>query len=237
VERVAALLARFCFIEEQLQCGAHWPMHEASARALSAIGNLHNNCSGKHTFMLAASAARGWDLDYRPPHHPLQAMIRDTLDTVSNVSHGVGVDGCSVPTFHAPLSAQARAWTVLAEAMAGTAGDARGDLNGRLSAVGWAMHRNPFWMSGDGRLDKGIVEGASEPLTGKVGAEGLFCIARPNARQGIAVKVHSGSTEALGPALRVVMGELGVGFDGPLSGERVKNVRGVVVGERAGRLG
>ncbi|HZW47130.1 MAG TPA: asparaginase, partial [Microvirga sp.] len=35
-----------------LECGAHWPMGEAAARALAVSGAepsaLHNNCSGKH---------------------------------------------------------------------------------------------------------------------------------------------------------------------------------------------
>lgn len=65
VERVQMLLQRFGLAEDQLQCGAHPPMHEASAKAVSEPTAIHNNCSGKHTFMLAACAAQGWPLDHR----------------------------------------------------------------------------------------------------------------------------------------------------------------------------
>ena len=41
-----------------LACGAHWPMHEPSARSLRRRGRkptpLHNNCSGKHAGLLLA---------------------------------------------------------------------------------------------------------------------------------------------------------------------------------------
>lgn len=66
VARVEALLARFGLDAEGLRCGAHWPMHEPSARALPGITAVHNNCSGKHTFMLAAAISQGWDPEYLP---------------------------------------------------------------------------------------------------------------------------------------------------------------------------
>jgi L-asparaginase II len=220
---VRALLARLGLDAEALQCGAHPPMHEPSARALGTPTVLHNNCSGKHSFMLAASAAMGWPGDYRPVDHPLQARNRARLDAWGEVKHGVAIDGCSVPTFHAPLSAQARAWSRLAAEMA--AGTAAG-------RVGLAMSRQPFYMSGAGRLDLAVVEGAPEPLAVKVGAEGLFCIARPAAGTGIAVKVHSGNNDALAVAVRAVLAELGVVLAGPWPWAEVRNVRRVVVGER-----
>ena len=220
---VSRLLERFGLQAAALQCGPHAPMHEPSARALATPTNLHNNCSGKHTFMLAASRAMGADPDYRSPEHPLQLRNRARLEDWGGVRHGVAIDGCSVPTFHAPLSAQARAWARLAAEMA----DAT-----PAGAVGWAMARQPFYTSGTGRLDLAVVSGAEEPLAVKVGAEGLFCIARPQSRQGIAVKVHTGSNDALAVAVRAVLRELGVGLRGDWPWSLVRNVRGVVVGER-----
>jgi L-asparaginase II len=64
VARVSALLERFTLVQEGLRCGAHAPTHDGARSALIAAGaapsNLHNNCSGKHTYMLAATTARGW---------------------------------------------------------------------------------------------------------------------------------------------------------------------------------
>jgi L-asparaginase II len=42
-----------------LECGTHWPSHQASALALARSGAtataLHNNCSGKHSGFLCAA--------------------------------------------------------------------------------------------------------------------------------------------------------------------------------------
>lgn len=232
VLRVRALLDRFGLKESQLQCGASAPMHEPTARSLTQYQVAMNNCSGKHTFMLAASQQQGWPLDYRDPAHPLQVKNRAAVDAYAGNPHGVGIDGCSIPTFHGPLSGQARAWAQIAGAMAAGPSAKGDDAMSRLGRIGWAMHKHPFFMSGNGRLDLSVVTRASEPLTVKIGAEGLFCIARPGASQGIAIKVHSGVSEALGPAVRAVMARMGVTFSGRLPGESVRNVRGVVVGER-----
>jgi L-asparaginase II len=222
---VAALLERFGLDAADLQCGAHPPMHEPTARRVPAPTVLHSNCSGKHTFMLAACLARGWPLDYRPPDHPLQQLNRALLDELGGVSHGVSIDGCSVPTFHAPLSAQARVFWHVAEAMAG-----RGDP--LLGRIGWAMQRAPFYMSGSDRLDLAVVERAAEPLTVKVGAEGLFCIARPLQSQALAIKVHSGNGDALAVAVRALLDRVGVPLEGDWPWATVRNVRDVPVGER-----
>jgi L-asparaginase II len=221
---VTGLLGRFGLPLDGLQCGAHAPSHGPSARLVPTPTALHNNCSGKHTFMLAASRAQGWDADYRPIDHPLQVANHALIDTLAGVRHGWAVDGCSIPTFFAPLSAQARAWGALASAMA------TGD--GALARIGWAMQREPWCMSGTGRLDLAVVEQAPEPVACKIGAEGLFCIALPARRAGLAVKVHSGSTDALAVGVRAVLAELGVVLGGAWSWSEVRNVRGAAVGDR-----
>src|SRR5258705_11128853 len=58
VDTAAGLLAKIGLSAELLQCGAHPPAFEPAARALATRGieptALHNNCSGKHSAMLAA---------------------------------------------------------------------------------------------------------------------------------------------------------------------------------------
>jgi L-asparaginase II len=222
---VEKLLSCFDLNSSQLQCGAHPPMHEPSAKRVETPTALHNNCSGKHTFMLAACVAQGWALDYRGPMHPLQLGNQQLLDELGHTKHQLGIDGCSVPTFFAPLSSMAGAWSFLSQCMASEAPSP-------LKRIGEAMHRKPFYMSGDDRLDLSVVQQAREPLTVKVGAEGLFCIARPKTKQGIAIKIHSGNSDALAVAVWHVLNHLGVRFEGECAWALVKNVRGATVGER-----
>jgi L-asparaginase II len=225
-ERVAALLTGFGLDVADLRCGAHWPMHEPSGRALAARGerptNLHSNCSGKHTFMLAAASARAWDPDYRSISHPLQQGNRALLAEWMGHTPADAVDGCSIPTFFAPLSAMGRAFARLATEMA----DAPDGLAG-------AMHHHPEYTSGDDRLDLAVVRGATRPLTVKVGAEGLFCVALPETRQALIVKVHTGNADALAVAVFHALNRHWPGIlPGPWAWLEVQNVAGRVVGDR-----
>ncbi len=229
-QRVATLLDRFGLDPADLQCGAHWPMHEPSSRALAAAGQscttLHSNCSGKHSYMLAACAAQGWDPDYRAIMHPLQQGNLARLTTWMECVPAHAIDGCSVPTFYAPLSAMARTFARLAAEMANSP-------LGLAGRIGWAMHHHPELTSGDDRLDLAVVRSANRRLTVKIGAEGLFCIALPDASLGLVIKVHTGNADALATA---VHGVIETHFPGTLpeswDWNTVKNVAGQVVGAR-----
>ncbi|MDX2014464.1 MAG: asparaginase, partial [Myxococcaceae bacterium] len=204
---VRKILGQFGVSEGALKCGAHAPVHEPSAHAVLRAGgaftDLHNNCSGKHAFMLAAAKHAGWDLDYRPAGHPLQARNRALLERLSGSVSTVAVDGCGVPTFSFPLSGIARAWSYVAAAMAEVEST-------RLGRIGWAMAKHPELTSGTGRLDLDVVRACPEPIAVKVGAMGLFCMALPRRKVALAVKVLSGVSEALPPAVRWALSTVGV---------------------------
>lgn len=230
VARVAALADRLGISAEGLRCGAHWPYDEASKMAMLRRGEtasaLHNNCSGKHSFMLAASLARGWDPDYLPLAHPLQAQNRARIEDWCGHRAAVAVDGCGVPCFAVPVRTMARGFARLAHHMA--------DRDGLASRIGWAMAREPEMVSGTGRLDLAVTRGAREPLACKFGAEGLFAIALPERRQGLVVKALTGNGDALAVGVRAVLDELAPGLltaeDWPWAD--VANVVGKPVGRR-----
>lgn len=230
VERVRALLDGFGLTQDGLRCGAHAPTHEGSRSALVAAGHapsvLHNNCSGKHTFMLAAARARGWDADYLPFEHPLQQGNAEVLRAWGGAELQHAVDGCGIPTFHAPLDSMARAFAGLAHQMR--------DPDSLLGRIGRAMAEHPEYVSGDQRIDLAVTRGAAEPLACKIGAEGLFCIALPGRGVGVVVKCHTGQDAPLAVAVRAVLDRVAPGVL-PVDRwywEIVKNVAGRVVGER-----
>ncbi len=237
VQQVVGLLGKLERTPAHLYCGAHAPSNAQSAHALCAAGQepsvLHNNCSGKHSFMAAACAAQGWDANYLSPTHPLQTRISSRMNERAGGNvQGVVIDGCGLPCFVLPLSGMARAWAQVAVAMAraGAQGSAPGDEN--LGTIGRAMHQHPLLMSGSDAFDGWLNQ--HTPLLSKVGAQGLLCAALPDQGVGIAIKIRSGA-DAVRPVaawhvLREwfaasVAGELPERFSG------VKNVVGKSVGE------
>jgi L-asparaginase II len=209
LEIVQRILQRFGASESGLLCGSHGPMHvpsaEAVIRANQAYSSLHNNCSGKHAFMLAASQKNGWHDDYRSIEHPLQRTIASRLAHWMEYAPAVAVDGCGVPTFAQPLSRVAMAWAHVARAMVSPSSE---PWQQRLGTIGNAMAAHPELTSGTGRLDLDVVRAASEPMAVKIGAMGLFCIALPSQSLGVAMKVHTGSTDALAPWIAWVLSHL-----------------------------
>jgi len=233
---VRAVLGRFGVAEEQLRCAAHAPLYRPAAdavvRAGGAFSDIHNNCSGKHAFMLAATRAGGWGSDYRARTHPLQARIRAGLVTLCGAEPDHGIDGCGVPTFVLPLAAFGRAWETLSVAWSGDGDPVLGD-------IARAMQTHPELVSGAGRLDLDIARGAQEPLIVKIGAQALHCLALPERRLAVIVKVHSGDESALATATRTALDTLAPGAFQPQPDwdwETVRNVAGVPVGDRIAEL-
>ena len=203
VAGVRDLLARLGVEEDWLRCGAEPPMHAPTRRALERAEQpplpIHNDCSGKHALMLGACVQRSWSLDYLPAAHPLQRRLLALATDWCGERPGLAVDGCGVPTFYLSVAGMARAWARLAAAMQVEA------LDARLHRIGWAMARHPELVSGEGRIDLAVARRAAEPLVGKIGADGVFCVALPARRLGVAMKVVSGNEHALAVAIPAVL--------------------------------
>lgn len=213
VEHVARALARIGLSERDLACGFHEPIDPESLARIrmhpDTRSPLYNNCSGKHTGMLALALAEGWPTrGYEQAEHPVQQLMRATVAEACGVpaeSLAVGVDGCSVSVFGVPLPAMARAYARLAAARA--AGDAR---ERALARVREAMRRWPRATGGTGRLSTELMERTGSRLVAKGGAEGLECVALPERGRGLAIKCEDGQSRGIGPALVGLLEQLGV---------------------------
>ena len=231
VALVRGLLQRFELRESELACAGHPPLWRDAYEAVVArgvpISDIHNNCSGKHTFMLGGCRNRGWSGDYRAVDHPLQQAIRALVCRLSEEEVQHGTDGCGVPSWVLSIEAMARAWSHLAQAFHGG--------EERLHRIGAAMMAHPHLTSGTGRLDEELMAGRLEPMVVKIGAQGLFCLAFPDRELGVTVKVHSGSGDALGQAVAYSLEQLVPGaWLQPASWRwgTVLNVAGRKVGDR-----
>ena len=241
VETVQGILDRIGLNEDALQCGAHWPSSEESTRLLRDSNReptpIYNNCSGKHSGMLATCVARGLSTrDYLDRAHPVQQAIVSALTEMSGVEPGsipIAIDGCSVPCFALPLRAAALAFARLA--------DPAGLSEPRCAAVRRivrAMTTHPEMVAGEGRLDTDLMRAGRGDLVSKGGAEGFMGIAVSSRGLGVAVKIIDGSNErGCGPVAVEALRQLGVLDATALSELRtrhhwaVKNHRGLEVGE------
>lgn len=201
-EHVAAarsILAKAGLSEAALECGPQWPARDEDRCALLARGEparrIHNNCSGKHAGMLAAAVHLGLDpRGYVRRDHPLQTRIRQTMAEMTGAAlteHHCGIDGCSVPTWAAPLEAWARAFARVATG--------EGLPEARQRAVGWirrAVAAHPFMVAGSGRFCTRVMEATGPAAFVKTGAEGVFCAALPEQGHGIALKIDDGASRA-----------------------------------------
>lgn len=182
---VRELLGRAGLEEGQLRCGMHAPF--SSPRSEPSL--VANNCSGKHSGMLAACRHRGWSLeDYLDPEHPLQREIAGVIAELGGTLPQSEPDGCSAPSWHLPLEALARGFSAL-----------RRDADGQRLLD--AMVRHPLLVAGTGRRDSVLMEATGGRLVSKGGAEGVTTgVCRVTGRAW-ALKIADGTSRAVGPAL------------------------------------
>ena len=115
------ILGKLGYHSMHLQCGAHEPYHAPTAQAMrdrgEAPSTLHNNCSGKHSGMLALSSYLGASPDhYMSLEHPVQQLMLEAVSAMSDVPKAqmeLGIDGCGVPVFGMPLDRLALAFARL----------------------------------------------------------------------------------------------------------------------------
>jgi L-asparaginase II len=205
VAAARSILAKARVTDTALACGPHLPLHEPTARAMlwagEAPGRIHNNCSGKHSGMLAHCVQQQWVTNgYHRATHPMQQRVLSTLARWMRVDEGdisQGVDGCGLPTFALPLDSVALGCAKFSAAVA--------DGDPAPAALFNAMVAHPEFVAGTDRLDTDLMRAADRRLFAKVGAEGYYCAGIPSLRIGVALKVEDGSKRAAEPALLAVL--------------------------------
>ncbi len=244
VNGVAKMLDKIGLGVNDLRCGAHLPFYEKEAermmRADEYPTQLHNNCSGKHTAMLAACLAKGYDIsNYEDPLHPLQQDIIDVTAKFTGIDRHeikLGIDGCAAPNFAVPLSAMATSFYNMIsppDAFDHPLRDAAASLVN-------AMKDHPQLVGGSERLDTMLMKAAKGAIISKVGADGVWlCGVLPSEKYprglSIALKVEDGDDKRGRPVAAVtILRELGILTKDELSEVspmQLTNRRGDVVGK------
>jgi L-asparaginase II len=230
-----------------LECGVHWPYSESAQRALAAAGNapsaLHNNCSGMHAGFVCLGCLLAGDGDrraflhgYVEPEHAVMREVGAAIESATGCSLAAApraVDGCSIPTYGLPLRRLAQAFARVATGQGLAPGRATAALRLRR-----AVAAAPFMVGGTGRVDSELMAQFGERVCCKVGAEGVYCAALPEAGWGIALKMDDGNTaRACEVAIAALLETLGIARDdgersllARLSKVNLRNRRNAVVG-------
>ena len=257
LDTVKAMQAKIGIQEDDLHCGAHMPGDSSMLRTviqknITPTPN-YNNCSGKHTAMLACAKMRGLPLEnYLDLDHPLQQEILSTISEMCAMEKEkieLGIDGCSAPNFAMPLFNAALGMARLC--------DSRELPETRAVAckkIASAMMAHPQMVSNEGEFDCELMKiGAGKVIT-KRGAEGFQILGlMPGVfgehGVGIAFKVTDGdasrmndeleSSARVRPAVTLeILRQLKALNETQLKslakfgpGKQIKNHRGLVTGE------
>ncbi len=257
LDTVKAMQAKIGIGEDHLQCGAHLPgdadmLRMVIKQDIKPTANF-NNCSGKHTSMLAHAKMRGLPLEnYLDHSHPIQQDILATFSEMCGIEKEkveLGIDGCSAPNFAVPIFNAALGMARLC--------DPRGLSEARAAAcakITSAMTTHPEMISNYGEFDCELMKAGAGKIITKRGAEGFQIIGlMPGVYGengvGIAFKVTDGDSsrmsESLESSVRVcpsvtleILRQLKVLNEAQLKSlakfgpvKQIKNHRGLVTGE------
>ncbi|HEX8162932.1 MAG TPA: asparaginase [Pyrinomonadaceae bacterium] len=215
-ETVAGMLQKIGLDESALRCGAHEPFSPEATRELRRRGEsprvLQNNCSGKHTGMLALALHLGAPTEtYDRPDHPVQRAILRAVSQFSGLPEGeidTATDGCGVPVFALPVRAMAMMYARLVSPGAPGAGldEATRTAAARIVA---AMTGAPEMVGGTHeRLDTEMMRVTRGRIISKIGAEGVYTVGvLPSERfprgLGLALKIEDGEDRRARPTVVV----------------------------------
>ena len=212
INTVRAILAKLGLDESYLQCGVHYPSHGATHRRMIAAGEkateIHCNCSGKHSGMLAQGKMYGEDLsNYTDLQHPVQQRDLASVSAFTGVSIEdivIGIDGCGVPVHGISVYAMALAWARLVDPI-----DMPQQRVEAARRVRTAMMHNPYLIAGEGRTCTRLMQALPERIVAKSGADAVYCFALPEKGIGVALKIADGGGRAVAPAVISTLHQLG----------------------------
>ena len=179
VETVARLLEKIGLDEGLLKCGVHEPFDRVTAERLRARGErpgiLRNNCSGKHTGMLALSLHLGAPPElYDHPEGPVQQSVFRAVSQFSSMNVdeiALGTDGCGVPVFGIPV----RAMALMYARLVAPPRDFDAETRQACARLTGAMNAHPELVGGTHeRFDTEVMRAARGRLVSKIGAEGVY---------------------------------------------------------------
>lgn len=255
ISRARTMLAKIGVGEDALRCGGHSALSETVNHSWIRRGYIptavDNNCSGKHSGMLAGATTIGAQLDdYHLITHPMQLRVKCVTEELCGRHASMlrwGIDGCNLPAPALPLHSLGQIYATVAEAADGLeTGTVVTTRSQALSRIFHAMAQHPELVGGDGRFCTVLMKCFQGELVGKVGADGCYGVGIRASEQtkllgadgaiGISVKIEDGNIGMLYSVVVEVLEQLRIGtaetrkelanFHNP----RLLNTAGVITG-------
>ena len=210
-DRVLSILKRVGLEDNMLKCGTHIPRWQDTYKNLiinnKEVTPLYNNCSGKHTGMLATAKFMGEPIEkYYSRDHPVQQRIIQVISEMCDYPKEnieIGIDGCGVPVPALPLEHLAYGFARMADPKSLSE-----ERQGTVRRITKAMTEAPEMVGGTNRFCTDFMSVGGGRFFGKAGAEGVYCIGDSQTGLGIAAKVEDGNGRAVYPAIMEALAQL-----------------------------
>lgn len=188
--------------EHALTCGPQKPDDETVyfelIRALEKPKRINNNCSGKHTAMIATAIKRGIShAGYEQYDHEIQKEVRKHLSQHSGLDVNTvawGIDGCGIPTYAMPQLAIAKMMSALhgtSEAVAESSATKEA-----LALIRKATATHPYMYGGHGWVDCELTAITNGRMFAKIGAEGNYAVLLFDEGKTMVLKARDGNRRA-----------------------------------------
>jgi L-asparaginase II len=204
VQTAKSMANKLGFDESHYECGNHAPYDKMSSKKARHTGYtaFHNNCSGKHSGMLAIAKKLGQNpKNYTSKNHPVQRVIFDQIAKLTgSEENSLGIDGCSAPTPFLSLIQIGKLFQLLVA-----------KKYCELTTTYDAMIEYPYLVAGKNRFDTDFIEALNGRGITKVGGEairGAVIKTEQYGPIGIAQKVLDGNQRANEPAIMKICNHL-----------------------------
>ena len=192
IKTIQSILKKINLSEKNLACGFHFPFDKTSKAKLYSKeiekSNIYNNCSGKHSGLLAMMQNLNMSTSQYIHHdHPIHQHINNYIISLTNQQpKELAIDGCSLPTPYFSLLTLAEMYMKLISA----------PKNSPLSIVCQAMMAFPTMVSGTKGFDSYFMKTLNGRSVCKGGAEGMQALAfktQRGKRVSLSLKVLDGN--------------------------------------------
>ena len=199
-EAVLSILEKIGLDEEAFLLGATYSLNDNITSQFLREGKekrkIYNNCSGKHSGMLALAMHMGYDIKtYDKLENPVQQMMLETVAefvAMKKEDINIGIDGCGVPVFGMPIYNMALSYAKMADVSS-----FEEERREAVNKIVDSMTKYPEMIAGTGGFCSELMKVTNGRIFGKLGADGVYCLGIRGKGIGIALKVEDGSAKAL----------------------------------------